>query len=70
MGRDYNKKFNEFNFEQQGRLVEFWFDAMYLKNVTPSRKHHQKSLKLLPKIQTILSGFLNNPKDPNLLPRG
>ncbi|WP_151743145.1 zinc protease, partial [Acinetobacter sp. TUM15113] len=37
LGRDAGKKFNEFNFEQQGRLVEFWFDACYLQEVRPGR---------------------------------
>ncbi len=68
LGRDKNKKFSDFNFEQQGRLIEFWFDAMHLKNVNPSRQHHQKSLQLLPSIQIILSNFLKNPSDPTLLP--
>lgn len=69
LGRDYNKKFNDFNFEQQGRIIEFWFDAMYLRNTKPSRKHHQTSLQLLTQTQRILSGFLINPNDRQLLPR-
>jgi len=68
LGRDKNKKFSDFNFEQQGRIIEFWFDAMHLKSVNPSRQHHQKSLQLLPSIQIILSNFLKNPSDPTLLP--
>lgn len=69
LGRDYNKKFNDFNFEQQGRIIEFWFDATYLKNTQPNRSHHQISLQLLPKVQKILNSFLINPNDLNLLPK-
>lgn len=68
-GRDLNKKFNEFNFEQQGRIIEFWFDAMYLQHVNPARKHHQKSLTLIGYVERILRDFLLNPKNKNLLPR-
>lgn len=69
LGRDFGKKFNEFNFEQQGRLIELWFDACYLQNVRPSRLHHQKSLKLLGHVERILRDFILNPYDKSLLPR-
>ncbi|RKG30381.1 zinc protease [Acinetobacter rongchengensis] len=69
LGRDYNKKFNDFNFEQQGRIIEFWFDAMYLRNIDPTRQHHQTSLQLLPKVRSLLNNFLTNPNDKFLLPK-
>jgi len=69
MGRDLNKKFQDFNFEQQGRIIEFWFDAIYLQKISPSRAHHQKSLKLLGYIERILRDFLLSPKDKSLLPK-
>lgn len=69
MGRDINKKFQDFNFEQQGRIIEFWFDAMYLQKINPSREHHRKSLKLLGYVERILRDFLLNPKDKSLLPK-
>ena len=31
LGRDANKKFQDFNFEQQGRIIEFYFDSNFLK---------------------------------------
>lgn len=67
--RDSGKKFNEFNFEQQGRLIEFWFDACYLQNVNPNRSHHRQSLKLLGHVEIILRDFILNPYDKSLLPR-
>lgn len=66
---DANKKFNEFNFEQQGRIIEFWYDACYLQLDNPQRSHHQRSLQLLGYTERILREFLYNPKDKNLLPR-
>lgn len=68
IGRDSNKKFNEFNFEQQGRIIEFYFDATFLKNEEPERRHLQISLKLQSKVLKILENFLINPKDKSLLP--
>ncbi|WP_227611022.1 MULTISPECIES: zinc protease [unclassified Acinetobacter] len=68
-GKDLNKKFKDFNFEQQGRIIEFWFNACYLQNIVSSRPHHQKSLKLLGYVERILRDFLDNPHDPSLLPR-
>lgn len=61
-GRDLNKKFQDFNFEQQGRIIEFWFDACYLQKVNPKRDHHQKSLQLLGYVEKILRDFLLNPQ--------
>ncbi|MFU8927170.1 zinc protease [Acinetobacter puyangensis] len=68
-GADANKKFKEFNFEQQGRIIEIWYDACYLQHENPQREHHQKSLKLLGYAERILRDFLQNPKDKNLLPK-
>uniref|UniRef100_UPI00125F15C3 zinc protease n=1 Tax=Acinetobacter nosocomialis TaxID=106654 RepID=UPI00125F15C3 len=59
-GRDLNKKFSDFNFEQQGRIIELWFDACYLQNNFPTRLHHQKSLKLLGYVERLLRDFLHN----------
>lgn len=67
-GKDINKEFNQFNFEQQGRIIEFWFDACYLQSVQPNRPHHQKSLKLLGYVERILQDFLHDPKNTKLLP--
>ncbi|MFW1949361.1 zinc protease [Acinetobacter bereziniae] len=69
LGRDSEKKFNEFNFEQQGRIIEFWFDANYLQHNLPSRRHHQKSLQLFPILIKILTDFLCDPTDKKLLPK-
>ena len=69
LGRDANKKFQDFNFEQQGRIIEFWFDACYLQKVNPKRDHHQKSLQLLGYVEKILRDFLLNPSNKNLLPK-
>lgn len=69
MGRDRNKKFNDFNFEQQGRIIEFYFDAMYLQQISRTRKHHVTSLQLLPQVKIILSNFLIDPSNKLLLPK-
>ena len=68
-GADANKKFNEFNFEQQGRIIEFWYDAGYLQHENPYREHHQKSIKIIGYVEYILRDFLHNPKDKYLLPK-
>lgn len=70
MGRDLYKKFNEFNYEQQGRIIEFYFDAKFLKYSIPERKHHQLSLKLERYVLFTLKEFIENPNDPSLLPSG
>ena len=69
ISRDLNKKFQDFNFEQQGRIIEFWFDACYLQKVNPKRDHHQNSLQLLGYVEKILRDFLLNPSNKNLLPK-
>lgn len=67
-GKDSNKKFYEFNFEQQGRIIEFWFDAKHLQYINPKRVHHKKSLELSLYVERILHDFLRNPHDKRLLP--
>lgn len=69
LNRDKNKKFGDLNFEQQGRVVEFYFDGMYLKKERPERSHHQKSLELLSYTQAMIMDLIINPRDKSLLPR-
>ncbi|SPL71443.1 zinc protease [Acinetobacter stercoris] len=66
-GRDIYKSFNQFNMEQQGRIIEFYFDAVFLKSEAPSRPHHRLSLNLLPHVLRILDPFIKNPHDKSLL---
>ncbi|MDY6450007.1 zinc protease [Acinetobacter faecalis] len=70
MGRDINKKFQDFNFEQQGRIIEFYFDGTFLKNEEPHRKHLKISKSLQGKVLNILKDFLINPKNKLMLPKG
>lgn len=70
MGRDIYKNFNEFNYEQQGRIIELYFDAKFLKYSQPQRKHHQLSIKLKDYVMRTLKDFINNPSDKSLLPYG
>ncbi|WP_111895985.1 zinc protease [Acinetobacter sp. MB5] len=65
-GKDRNKSFKEFSFEQQGDIVSFYFDAVYLKN--SNIKRHSKNIKDLPLFREILKDFLINPKNQDLLP--
>lgn len=69
LNRDQNKKFSDLNFEQQGRVVEFYFDGMYLKEERPERAHHQKSLKMLLEVQAIIMDLIIDPTDKMLLPK-
>ncbi|MCG5226638.1 MULTISPECIES: hypothetical protein [Acinetobacter calcoaceticus/baumannii complex] len=68
-GRDLYKKFNEFNYEQQGRIIELYFDAKFLKYSDPHRAHHQLSLKLERHVLFTLKEFLENPNNKSLLPK-
>ena len=68
LGRDVNKKFQDFNFEQQGRIIEFYFDSNFFKNEEPHRKHLQISLKRHSGVMAILVDFIKNPKNSSLLP--
>lgn len=67
-GRDIYKRFNEFNYEQQARIIEFYYDAKFLKYARPERKHHKMSLKLERHVLFALKGFIENPNDTSLLP--
>lgn len=67
-GKDQNKAFNEFNFEQQAELVSHYFDAVYLN----AYKHdnypgHIENVGNLRFIELILKDFLDNPKNHKLL---
>lgn len=68
-GRDLYKKFNEFNYEQQGRIIELYFDTKFLKYSDPHRAHHQLSLKLERHVLFTLKEFLENPNNKSLLPK-
>ncbi|QIO07341.1 zinc protease [Acinetobacter shaoyimingii] len=68
LGKDKEKKFNEFNMEQQAELIEMWFDAGWLQNVNPKRNHHIQSVRLSGYVERILRDFLHNPYDKSLLP--
>lgn len=70
MGRDLYKEFNEFNYEQQGRIIELYYDAKFLKNSQPQRKHHQISVKLKHHVLRTLDGFIKNPNNKSLLSYG
>lgn len=67
-GRDLYKRFNELNYEQQARIIEFYYDAKFLKYARPERKHHKMSLKLERHVLFALKGFIENPNDTSLLP--
>lgn len=68
-GKHTDRKFNEFNLEQQGRIIEFWHDAVYMQNKVPKRRHHIQSIKLLGYVERILREFLLNPYDKKHLPQ-
>lgn len=67
-GRDLYKKFNEFNYEQQGRIIELYYDAKFLKHLNPGRAHHRISIKLQRHVLFILKEFIENPNNLSLLP--
>jgi hypothetical protein len=67
-GRNIYKRFNEFNYEQQGRIIEFYLDAIFLQFDNPVRAHHQKSLQLKPYVLFALEDFLKDPSNKSLLP--
>ena len=67
-GRDIYKNFNEFNYEQQGRIIELYYDAKFLKYSRPERKHHQMSIKLERHVLFTLKEFIENPNNTSLLP--
>lgn len=65
-GKDKNKAFKEFNFEQQAEIVSYYYDAVYLIN--SKRRVHAEKRNELPLLKNVLKDFLKNPKDKNLLP--
>ena len=67
--KDKNKRFSDLNFEQQGRVVEFYYDAMFLGTDRPDRPHHKKSIELLPYTQGIIMDLIIDPTDKTLLPK-
>lgn len=67
-GKDKNKNFTEFNFEQQAELISHYFDAVYLSiDGHKDRAMHQKNSKNLVTLTNILKDFLNNPKNQMLI---
>lgn len=69
LNKDKNKRFSDLNFEQQGRVVEFYYDAMFLGRDRPDRPHHKKSMELLPYTQGIIMDLIIDPTDKTLLPK-
>lgn len=59
-GRDKGKTLSQFNMEQQGELVAHYYAAKQLEVF--------RYLQNLPELEQALTGFLNNPKEPGLLP--
>lgn len=65
---DQYLEFNQFNFEQQAEIISHYFDAFYL----PEKGHndldlHNKNLKQKFALQKVLSIFIKNPLDKNLI---
>lgn len=58
LGVDRGKKFKDFRFEQQARLIALFYDAIYMQKDEPSRKHHQKAKLLQGYLEVILRDFL------------
>ena len=58
---DNNKKFSDFNMEQQGDIIEHYFRAKYLGDA-----RHMPNLHFL---ERVLADFLREPKATVLLPR-
>ncbi|NAR78042.1 zinc protease [Acinetobacter haemolyticus] len=68
-GKHVDRKFHEFNLEQQGRIIELWHDAVYMQHKSPKRRHHIQSRKLLGYVERTLREFLLNPSDKKHLPQ-
>ena len=67
-GKDKNKTFTEFNFEQQAELISHYFDAVHLSIDNHNYiKLHRKNLNNLPMIKSILKDFIDSPKNRNLI---
>ena len=58
--RDKGKTLPQFNMEQQGELVAHYYAAKQLQVL--------HCLQDLPELEQVLADFLNNPKEPGLLP--
>ena len=58
---DINKKFSDFNMEQQGDIIEHYFGAKYLNN--------GKYIPDLPFFEHVLADFLREPRSIALLPK-
>ena len=59
-GMDKDKKFFEFNMEQQADLIAHYFAARFLK----TKKYVEEYIDL----KRVLAPFLQDPEDPSLLP--
>lgn len=67
-GKDKNKTFTEFNFEQQAELISHYFDAVHLSIDNHNYiKLHRKNLNNLSMIKSILKDFIDSPKNRNLI---
>lgn len=65
---DQYREFNQFNFEQQAEIISHYFDAFYLpEKGHDSPKLHNKNLKQKFALQKVLSEFIKNPSDKNLI---
>lgn len=65
---DQYREFNQFNFEQQADIISHYFDAFYLPeeghNAPKQRSKNEKQKFALKKV---LAGFLQNPKNKDLV---
>lgn len=67
-GKDKNKAFNEFNFEQQAELISHYFDVVYHDVSKHNRSDiYYKNLQNIDHLTSVLSEFLENPKGKKLL---
>lgn len=65
---DKNKKFNEYNMEQQAEIVSHYFDATYAYQITHnSPKIHNTHIEKLPDLKRVLAEFLSNPNNDKLI---
>ena len=59
---DKNKKFNEYNMEQQAEIVSHYFDATHVHETPHDRPNSYKAhISKLPDLKRVLSEFLTNP---------
>ncbi|WP_343580693.1 zinc protease [Acinetobacter sp.] len=65
---DISKKFNEYNMEQQAEIVSHYFDATHMYQTTHnSPRLHKQNVMNLPRLRQVLSDFLVNPDNKNLV---